>query len=102
MRAYAQKHYEVSGKMAYKKLRGVNLPQKKQLLIRAICLNCDERPEHERQKIQRLCDKCGGAYSAALYELMTTEMSVTAISLKHHISESVLYEIRKKFYESWF
>ena len=59
--------------MVFKKLRGVNIPAKKQLLIRAICLNYDDRPKWEQKKIERLCDMCGGGYSAALFEAMTTE-----------------------------
>lgn len=88
--------------MAFKKLRGVSLPVEKQLLIRAICLNYDDRPQWEQKKIVRLCDECGGAYSAALFEIMTTQQSVTAISLKHHVSETVLYDIRKNFYMRWY
>lgn len=88
--------------MAFKKLRGVPLPVEKQLLIRAICLNYDDRPQWEQKKIRRLCDECGGAYSAALFEIMTTQQSVTAISLKHHVSETVLYDIRKIFYMRWY
>lgn len=88
--------------MAFKKLRGVPLPVEKQLLIRAICLNYSERPQWEQKKIKRLCLECGGAYSAALFEIMTTQQSITAISLKHHVSESVLYDIRKNFYLRWY
>ena len=87
--------------MAYRKLDGVKMPKKKQMLIRAICLNYDERPKWEREKIQRLCQKCGGAYAAALFEVMTTEKSITELSLKHYISPSRLYELRRSFYEAW-
>lgn len=88
--------------MAFKKLRGVSLPVEKQLLIRAICLNYGDRPQWEQKKIVRLCNECGGAYSAALFEVMTTQQSVTAIALKHYVSETVLYDIRKNFYMRWY
>lgn len=87
--------------MAFKKLRGVNIPAKKQLLIRAICLNYDDRPKWEQKKIERLCDACGGGHSAALFETMTTEKSIPQISMQYFVSETVLYDIRKKFYERW-
>lgn len=87
--------------MVFKKLRGVNIPAKKQLLIRAICLNYDDRPKWEQKKIERLCDMCGGGYSAALFEAMTTEKSIPKISMQYFVSETVLYDIRKKFYERW-
>lgn len=88
--------------MSFKKLRGVRLPEKKQMLVRSICLNYRDRPQCEREKIKRLCEKCGGAYSAALFEVMTTEHTVRSVALKYYISESVIYDIRKKFYESWY
>ncbi len=87
--------------MSFKKLRGVRLPEKKQMLIRSICLNYRDRPQYEQEKIKRLCEKCGGAYSAALFEIMTTEHSVRSVALKYYISENRLYVFRKKFYESW-
>lgn len=80
----------------------MKLPPQKQMLIRAICLNYDDRPKWEREKIKRLCDKCGGAYSAALFRLMTTNDSVTKISMDYYVSERTLYNIRKAFYESWY
>lgn len=88
--------------MAFKKLRGVNLPVEKQLLIRAICLNYKDRPQWEQKKIVRLCEECGGVYAAALFDTMTTDQSITAISLKHHVSESMLYDMRRKFYMRWY
>lgn len=67
--------------MSFKKLRGVRLPEKKQMLIRSICLNYRDRPKYEQEKIKRLCENCGGAYSAALFEIMTTEHSVRSVAL---------------------
>lgn len=96
------KHIKRVTKTGFKKLKGINLPAQKQMLIRAICLNFDERPKWEREKIQRLCDECGGAYSAALFRLMTSTDSVTKISMDYYVSESVIYRIRKEFYESWY
>lgn len=77
------------------------MPERKQGLIRYTCLNFAEQPKWIQEKIRRLCDGCGGAYSAALFELMTCQTSVTAVSLRHHVSESELYRMRKSFYESW-
>ena len=87
--------------MSFRKLRGVRLPEEKQGLIRYTCLNFSSQPEWMREKIQRLCEECGGAYSAALLEVMTTRRSMTEISLRHFVDESTLYRARKRFYESW-
>lgn len=87
--------------MSFRRLRGVRLSEEKQGLIRYTCLNYDSRPKWEKEKIDRLCEKCGGEYSCALFEVMTTRRRVAEIALTHSVSESVLYECRKAFYESW-
>ena len=71
-----------------KKLRGVHLSRNRQGFIRYACLTYDER-------------ECGGPYSAALREVMCGEDSITSIALRHYVSESTLYRLRKDFYESW-
>lgn len=88
--------------MSFKKLRGVRLPEEKQGLVRYICLTYAEQPKWMQEKIRRLCDEHGGLYSAALFETMTSKRSVTAIAMKHCVSESVLYRARKAFYEGWY
>ncbi|MCQ2439428.1 MAG: hypothetical protein MJ074_06675 [Oscillospiraceae bacterium] len=87
--------------MSFKKLRGVNLPEEKQGLIRYTCLTVAEQPRHIQKKIRRLCDDAGGPYSAALWDMMCTRDNVAAISQRHHVSESILYQARKEFYEGW-
>ena len=95
-------HWKAARKTAYKKLQGVKLPKKKQMLVRAICLNYADRPKWEQDKIQRLCDECAGEYSAALFELMTTEKSIQQLCNVHHVSPSRMYDFRRKFNEKWF
>lgn len=87
--------------MGFKKLRGVHLPEEKQGLIRYSCLTYKEQPKHIQNKIQRLCREVGGAYQAALWEVMCSKNSITSIAMAHHVSESVLYELRRRFYERW-
>lgn len=87
--------------MSFRKLRGVKLPEEKQMLIRSICLTAAEQPKWVQKKISRLCDQQGGSYSAALREVMCSWKSITAIAMAHHVSEAVLYEARRRFYESW-
>lgn len=88
--------------MSFRKLRGVRLSEEKQGLVRYTCLNYASRPKWEQEKIRRLCDEHGGPFSHALFEVMTTQRSITAIAGEHAVSESVLYERRKALYESWF
>ena len=87
--------------MGFKKLRGVHLPEEKQGLIRYSCLTYKEQPKHIQNKIQRLCREVGGAYQAALWEVMCSKSSITSIAMAHHISETVLYDLRRRFYEAW-
>lgn len=87
--------------MGFKKLRGVALPEEKQGLIRYSCLTYKEQPRHIQNKIQRLCREVGGAYQAALWDVMCSKSSITSIAMAHHVSETVLYELRRRFYERW-
>ena len=88
--------------MGFKKLRGVALPEERQGLIRYTCLNWADQPKAVQDKIQRLCTQCGGAGSAALWEVMCTRRSIAAIARDRYVSESALYRARKAFYESWY
>lgn len=87
--------------MAFKKLRGVDLPEEKQGLIRYTCLDWRSQPVWVQEKIRYICEQAAGAYQHALFEVMTTNRSITAIAMEHAISESMLYTMRKSFYERW-
>lgn len=88
--------------MSFRKLRGVNRPHKEQGLIHFICLNYEKQPKEIQEKIRRLCKECGGEHEKALFELITREnISVPWLEQTYHVSDSVLYERRKRFYERW-
>lgn len=87
--------------MTFKKMRGLDVPYRKQGLIRFVCLDFYNQPPDVRRKISDLCASVGGLYSAALFELMTTENSVRSTALKFHCDETTLYRIRRKFYENF-
>ena len=87
--------------MGFKKYRGIALPEERQGLIHYTCLTYRDQPAHIQAKIQRLCNDCGGAYSAALWEVVCTQESITSIAMRHFVSEKVLYEGRRQFYEGW-
>lgn len=87
--------------MGFKKLRGVNVSRNRQGFIRFACLTYAEQPKKMRDKIDRLLRQCGGPYAAALREVMCSEDGITAIAMRHYVSESTLYRLRKEFYESW-
>ena len=87
--------------MGFKKIRGIALPEEKQGFIRYTCLTYRDQPQHVQKKIRRLCVEQGGQYSAALWEVVCSRESVVSISMRHHVSETVLYDARKRFFEAW-
>ena len=88
--------------MSFRKLRGVNRTHREQGLIYFTCMNYDKQPKAVQEKIRRLCKECGGPHEEALFALMTREnISVPWLEQNFFVSDSVLYEKRKKFYERW-
>lgn len=88
--------------MSFRKLRGVKRPHREQGLIYFTCVNYDKQPKAVQEKIRRLCRECGGEHEQALFALMTREnISVPWLEREYHVSDSVLYERRKRFYERW-
>ena len=85
-----------------KKLRGVHISENRQKFIRYTCLTYEDQPAALQRKIDKLLAECGGAFEAALREVMCSEESITAIALRHYVSEATLYRARKHFYESWY
>ena len=83
-------------------MRGVKLPYKKQALIYYICINYKDLTDNVKEKIDSICkDVSGDYYYNDLFYLITTGKSVRTVAMERHISETVLYELRGKFYESW-
>lgn len=86
----------------FKKRRGIHIPYNKQGLIYFTCMNIKEMPEDVQRKVLNLCAKVGGEHYKALYAMLTDDVkNVHSIAMEHHISETQLYEYRKKFYEAW-
>lgn len=89
--------------MGFKKLRGVKLSRNRQGYVRYTCLTYADQSQTVREKISRLCTRIGGEeYAAALWEMLCTEESATSIALRHCVSESQLYKLRKQFFEAWY
>lgn len=85
----------------FKAYAGVKLPYFKQGLIYFTCVNYPDLSEDLKSKINRLCSEIGFNYADALFAVVTTEDSVLRISYDYHVSESVLYRLRRKFYMKW-
>lgn len=87
--------------MNFKKLRGVNRSYQEQGEIFFTCRNYAKQPEAVKEKIRRMCSEIGGPHEKALFAMMTRDVSATWIENNFHISDSMMYNLRKKFYERW-
>ena len=86
-------------------MRGVRVPADKQGLLFFMCRNYSDMPQKTRDKIDYICDKasCGvEPYRKALFAMLTTRDSVTAISMKFCVGQTKLYDMRRQFYELWY
>ena len=64
-----------------------------------LCRRYHRLPLEQRRRIDWLIRRAGGEHAAALREAMTTDGSILAVSQKHHISESTLERVVRRFYE---
>lgn len=53
----------------------------------------------QQQALIRLCClRAGGEYAEALFDFVTTDNGATSICMKHHLSDSTLERIVRKYY----
>ena len=88
--------------MGFRKLRGVRLSWERQGYVYFTCQTFENQPKRTQEKICRLCNRHGGEYSDALFELLTTKRSVVAVAMKYNVSDRTLYRLRREFYEGWY
>lgn len=89
----------------FRKMRGVKVPPDRQGLLFFTCRNYNDLPQSTKCRINDLCDMISEgdqAYRAALFDMLTTKNSVVNISMKHAVSQSTLYKLRRRFYEAWY
>lgn len=88
--------------MGFKRMSGIRIPYKRQILIYAVCLNFENQPRAVQEKIRGLCASVGKNHADALFELVTDDShNVEGVALRHFMAASVLYGLRRKFYENW-
>lgn len=86
----------------FKKRRGIKLTYNEQGLIHFICVNYDRMDNSTQSKIKNLCGEVAGEHKEALFAMLTDDsINVHGLARKNYISESQLYEYRRRFYESW-
>lgn len=80
---------------------GINVSYNRQGYIYFISRRYKELCPEEQQEIVNLCAESGGEYHQALFEFVTTDVTATALCLRHHISKSTLYRCVRKYYEGF-
>ena len=55
-------------------------------------------PKGKREKIDRLCRRCGGEFGDAIREFVTTDAGAALICQKYFISQSTLERMVRKYY----
>jgi len=85
----------------FKKMRGIRLPYTKQGLIYFTCRDYADQPQRVQQKINNLCAEVAGEHYQALRDVVISEKSIQQISLERYVCMTVLYDLRKNFYERW-
>lgn len=84
--------------MIYHGGKRYGLSEEAQSLIYWKCRNYYKLPERERKTILKIAKECGKGAEKALFEMVTTGRSLTAVAMKHYISESALQERCAAFY----
>ena len=75
-----------------------------QQVIFITCQRYAYQSQRIREKIRRLCAEasCGDpADFAALFAVLTEQRSVRRIAIEHYVSETKLYDMRRRFYMAW-
>ena len=87
-----------------KKIKSLKMSYAKQQSIYRTCRNYYKQNDAVQKKIRLLVREAAKDEPEdclALFAVLTTERSIRSIALDHFMSERKLYDLRKKFYESW-
>ena len=87
--------------MGFKKMRSIRRTYDEQGYICFLCRTYNRQPDYVKRKIDALCSDIGGIHKDTLFELVTSRKTAQEISRKRHLSLSVLYDLRKQFYENF-
>ena len=90
------------GQAPFRFKRGIRLGYTRQGYIFFTSRMYHSLPRERQQVISDLCLRCGGSSYQALFEFVTTDVSATAVCLKHYLaSRTSLYRALKRYYEAF-
>ena len=87
-----------------KKIRSLKIPYVRQQEIYVTCQRYALQPQSVRERIEHICDRVtdGDAHKRnALFLVLTSEKPIWRIADEQYMAKTVLYELRKRFYELW-
>ena len=88
--------------MGFAYSRGYKMSYKEQGLIYFTCQNYRTAAPAVKRMIDELCAAVGGEdYAAALHRMVTTDATLTKISMEYYVSVRTLYRLRQVFYAAW-
>ena len=79
--------------------KSLNVDYERQGYIYFSSRTYDQLSPSQQKKIVDLCAKAGGEYHAALFEFVTTDAGATAVCMRHHLSQSTLERVVRRYYE---
>lgn len=82
----------------FKFKRSIPVSYEKQGYIYFVGRNFKNLPDEKQRQVKELCLKAGGEYHEALFELLTTDTTVTKICLKYSLSEATLLRVARKYF----
>ena len=81
--------------------RSIKVSYERQGYIYFLSRSYGQLPARKQAAIRELCDRCGGEYSRALFEFVTTDDGAVVVCQRHHLSQSTLERVVKKYYEAF-
>jgi len=81
--------------------RSIKLSYERQGYIYFLSRSYSRLPTRKQEKIRQLCDSCGGEYSGALFDFVTTDDGAAAAWPSLHLSQPTLERVVKKYYEAF-
>lgn len=88
----------------FRKMRGIRLKEDQQGYLFFLCRTYQDQPKETQEKINGICCKVSSepAYCKALFDVLTTKKSIVEISMQYCVGQTTLYNLRRKFYETWY
>lgn len=79
----------------------MKLPYHRQGYIYFVSRCYKDLPKAKRERIEEHCKRVGGEYWKALFDFVTKDVGITAICIRHYVSESTVKRLVNRYYEEF-